>query len=467
MKKFVAFLLCTAIMSSLLIAFMGCNDSDAYQINTALLSDNGYIDYAKEVEVNVETYPTLSDQGLFIVSGYDEDNWAIEVDADDATNIKNHFDPTLPSIIIVHGVQLMTGRHRLAYYVAASQGDQFDLSCIFHSGENAQEQKWNTFYFHYEKFADAEGSGTTAGMNPTDTEKRIWMRGTDNAGIQFVQPDGTYSGQDALSHSLAEWFSAEYIRTMNCINAEFPEYAKSGNEIRTAAHSMGGALTVATVSLLNILSLEGQLSRDLLPDRMAMLDSYIGGGGKDTFKISWSDKKYINGSPRSNYFYSLENIVKQADIAVEFYYNQKGWVPFTGKLAASEAQQKKELIYFKEISELAPMILLYPAFSDVVQNPRPGGVGVNGHNAIYEWYFTSYKFGSINYYDKSDFVIDELDYDMGSLKLGAKPIGTVPTASTPTEQIRKMRGLSVEMKRVWMTNEYATVECDDDVFVTM
>ena len=459
MKKFVAFLICAVLISSLIISFTACSVKDTgYAIHDSLISDN-YVDYAKEVKLNTETYPQIADQGLFLVSGYDAEGKAVEIAADDANNIKNNFDATLPSIILVHGVKLRQGRYGNTYFMSENQGESKELGNIFRSGENAKGQKWNLFYFHYEKFADAEGDDQMASLNPTDTERRVWMRGTDGEGNQFCNPDGSYSGQDALAYSLAEFFAAEYIRTMNAVNAEFPNYATSGNEIRTASHSMGGALTVATVSLLNILSHDGQLNSGLLPDRMALLDSYVGGGSDTSYKIAWSNKNYINNSPRSNYYYSLENIVKDANIAVEFYYNQDAWVPFTGMLNLDENEQTKNLVYFKEISKLAPMLLLYPDFTNV------NGVSFDGHDAIMEWYFTSYKSAEIKYYDKGDFVANTEETEMGALKDNAVSIGIAPSATTSAEQIRNLRGVSLEMKKTWSYNDCASIECDDDVIV--
>ncbi|MDD4839646.1 MAG: hypothetical protein PHE93_03105 [Clostridia bacterium] len=474
MRKNIALVLCLSLIASLALCFVGCSSNDNYQINSALLNDTSYIDYAENVFLNTEKYEELCDQGLGIVSGYDDQGVPIEVAADNKNNLINYFDSTLPSLIIVHGVQLGNGRYGTVYFDTENQGATEEMGNYFFSGDNSENQKWNLFYFHYERFADAEdgiGFNGASSMDATSVENRIWTRGADGLGSKFIQTDGTYSDADALEYSVAELFAAEYIRTMNQICELYPDFESNHNEIRTASHSMGGALTVASVSLLNILARDGQIGSDLLPNRMALLDSYVG-GGKSEVPIAWSGKGYINGSGRSNYYYSLENIVLGAGIAVEFYYNQDGWVPFMGQLELTKQEQDDALVYYDEIKELTTMILLYPDYTNV------NSVATDGHNAIREWYFTSYKYQTPQYFGSDDFVYEfeiynegtaeeEIyTYSYGGLKEGAVALGFAPSASASTQTIRELRGKCFEMKKTWDDNSKATVACDDDIIVT-
>jgi hypothetical protein len=82
-----------------------------YALQEELVLSND-LDY-RTVTLNEGKYPVLSDQGLFLVTGYDETdfNVALQVPADDEDGIRNHFDPTKPSIIIIHGLQMGVGRY--------------------------------------------------------------------------------------------------------------------------------------------------------------------------------------------------------------------------------------------------------------------------------------------------------------------------------------------------------------------
>lgn len=451
MKKTVSALLCFVLVLSLSAVLVSCGKPVTAE-NYALFSDNGYINYAEQADVNTEKYPVLSDQGMKLVIGYNEDSSPIEGNADDSEVIKNNFDPTLPTLIIVHGVQLGGGRYGVVHYYSENLSENIEMTTIFKNGENINNQHWNVMYFHYERFADSVVATTDAGA----VEARVWTRGADGLGSKFAKSDGTESEADALPYSLAEFFAAEYIRTFKTICQEFSSYLNEHAEIRTASHSMGGCLTVATMSLVTILSDAGQLDRKLLPNRMELLDSFVGTTTVSDKTIAWSGKRYIKGSPRLNYVNSLENIVSK-NIVVTLYYNQLGWVPFLNMLEEPKEMQEKMNICAERILSLVTTVLIYPDYKNV------GVVSIDGHNAIREWYFLSYQTGPIDYYDKDDFIYDEQE-EKYSLKDGAISLGKISSASATNEQILALKGKEVQMQKTWINAVYATIEVNDDLF---
>ena len=456
MKKTVSLALCAVLVLSALLGLSACNHG--FDKMEALFADS-YIDYAQNVDVNVDKYSILADQGLHIITGYTEDGEPIEVPADNAEAVEEHFDPELPTIIITHGVQLGGGRYGIVHWFSSNRMENCELGSFFKSGDNFYNQKWNVLYFHYERFADSILSVADAGA----VEARVWTRGDDGLGSRFVYINGdgqaVESQPDALPYALSEFYAAEYIRLMNAVKSVYPTYAETRGEIRTASHSMGCALTVATVSLLKIVADAGQLENALLPDRMALIDGFVGSLADYTGKvIAWSGKPCIDGNPRLNYYYSLKNIVENADIAVEFNYNTIGFVPFLAMMDLNEAELKdlKMQLLYNEIKEVVAMVQVIPAYFSV-----GGNVAINGHNGMFEWYMTSYQSGTVNYYSPDDFDYDE-ETETYSLKAGAQALGIVATASASIEQIKAMRGKEVVMCKTWTGT--TTVESDDDLF---
>ncbi|NLZ25415.1 MAG: hypothetical protein GX891_03040 [Clostridiales bacterium] len=439
------------VMTVCAMAFVltACNDDPVDEF--AIFRINNNVNYKQDVDVSPNVSDVFNGHGMMLVTGFDESGMrVIEADANDRSVIENSFDPAKPTLIIIHGVQLGEGRQKdfLSYWLAENDDRGQDMALYFFDGEmNYEKKSWNVMYFHWEKFADAENDENTAigdimGMPSTNfmqVEERIWTRGLDGQGSRYVfeddpatpeNEDGTLS-EPVMAYSVAEWFAAEYIRTFDLIAEVYPEYAISHDEIRVAAHSMGGALCVSGVGLLNLLSEAGKFDKRLLPGRLALLDSFVGTPGSfKNAKYAWNGNSFIANSYRASYATMLRYIKSYSNPAMEFYSNTSEMVPFMGSTENEDS-------YFKEISSLMCYTIIYPKYINVDH----ATIFASGHNAIREWYFTSYMYEPIGYYAAESF-----DDQALSLIEGARTIGILPSASVPSNTIKNLAGLKTTQK---------------------
>ena len=466
MKKSLSFILIVTIFVACLLCLTACGEDKPRDPFGAFKTDS-FKDYAS-LDLNYDDFPTLNAdarwQGLYFVKGYQAATEAhklafnnpegiarqvpIEVPAEGDAFLEgeNAFDPSKPIIIIIHGVQMGDGRQSNAYYWIDNglEDDESDvggdLSTFFYDAEkNIENKAWNVFYFHYEQFADAEGTGKDTAKMAAAVSKIVascWTMGEDGKGAKIIEADyvddsnpgdGKWSEEAAFNGSICEFFVAEYTRMMNSVTAKYSDYAENHDEIRFVAHSMGGVMTTSSVTLLTALADAGEMDVRLLPDRIALLDPYVGDYGNTNLKVAWSGKSIENF--RTAYLNGLKYYKSIKGGVVEFYVNSTyGFVPYTA------GDSDNPLRYEKELKEVCAYTVLYPYFRNV--DPATAAIGT-GHNSIREWYFYSYTCKPINVYDESDVSLFNKKYRIND---GAVALNYCASASLPTEELKKIVG---------------------------
>lgn len=361
MKKIIGFmmLLSVAVMSSALL--WGCNPDDPPV-------DFITIDYASEVKLNTEKYPDLNDQGMLILS-WDDDAKTMSETRTYKEEAKALYDNTKPTVIFVHGILIDGGRYgNNSFHLPPSMQDVADLNEDDYDAEGSVlltkfwlEEGWNVLIFNYNRFADAE---------VVLVEDRIY---SGNDGISYHLPEAgdEFSDNDASNYSIGQFFAAEYLRTTQDLGMS------ADKEIRISCHSMGGIVTVNGTRILCALAEDGQIAANLLPGRVALIDTYVGwvAGQEVAFDtITWSGES-MEGRSKSSYYLDYIKHISQKGIALELYLMEYGSVP----LASFDG-------VILEVMDYVATVVYNPSMykgMDYVSN---------GHNAVMEWYMSSIRY---------------------------------------------------------------------------
>lgn len=446
MKKIILILVCLTLILSVCFAFSACNGETVAPLDFSRFRTDEFKNYT-DMYLN-ENMSSLTvegkKQGLFLVTGYDGGTVDYkgrpvpdEVSVNDAEAVASNFDPDKPTIVIIHGVQPSEGRYSNAYFWGDNHmGYDVELSELFYDpSQNFENRGWNVLYFHYEQFVEAEGNGKDAdlmGNAVIEVNKAIWTMGENGIGSRIIEVDennqGTWSQEAAFDGSICEYFAAEYLRFMNNVTTAFEDYLTQRDEIRFVCHSMGGVTTVSSVTLLTAMAEAGEIDKAYLPDRLALIDPYVGIYGDQTLKIAWSGKSIENF--RETYLLGIQYYKKISGGVVEFYVNSEvGVVPYM--VIGSEGSLEKELM-----TECAYSVVI-PQYRNV------SIVFSGGHNAMREWYFYSYTTQPVRLYNEEDAQLVNREY---VLREGAIPIGYSPSASLSTEDLKKIVGQPVIQK---------------------
>ncbi len=462
MKKYV---ICVLIATLVLpFCLSACREPELPVREPTALDAEEYRNYAEEVFLNLDDFPSLARQGLRFTPEYvlEDGDYEEKECLPTAENLAASFDPNKGVVVLFNGLQVDDGRRRnvgmgstcltaerrehkndptytaddIAYFQGADEETGYDLGKLFY------DNGYNVFTFHWEMFADYYG-GTFLDLvvTPNVVSKQIWS--TEN-GVYAAYTDEngnshSTSPVDAINGSVAEWFVAEYCRMTKALTSVFPSYQTANKDVRFVAHSMGGMLCVAGSTLLKLVADDGQLPLALTSNRIALLDSYTMDGKDGT--IAWSGYPFCT---EGNYYTALHLLVEHYDTAVEFYINEGYTVPFfnvegLGSLRF-DTEQKAFVgtgsAYANEILSLCPVVLIRPYF----QNVNVPTVWMDGHNPMREWYFFS------------------LVYDAPTVD-GF----TVPTARMSDAEIKAQRGCYYEMV-IADSSVPETVGCADDVF---
>lgn len=437
MRKLINLLIIIVIITGTFAILSGCNTEEGgWKVrvaNTNLYSDNGYIDYASDVYFYTTTCPDLAEEGLFWTTWDATTETIIQVAADSAEGAAL-IDPSKPTIINVHGV-LADGHYQQERYFLngkIANPTEFDLDT-----ENVNmnylwiRAGYNVGNFHYNRHASEveEAFGITM---PQYIEAKIWStEGTQ--GVRYRHEDGTYSPKDISEYSLAEHFAAEYIRAMKLL----PE--SIGNEdIRIAAHSMGGEVATSGLFLLTELADAGQISPSLLPDRLALLDSYFGVtigedinnlvymGPKD-INIRWSGKNIVDNNTGVMMLECIKDMVANG-IAVEYYTNADSFLNIG------------MMTIINEFKQYVTYTIVFPDFQGEGYT-----VLMDGHNGIREWYLCSI-----------------LDSPIKDITNGENSGEFSPSAAMTTAEIIAHKG-----KDYIIVSGAQTVRADDDTFIRL
>ena len=375
-----------------------------------------YIDYAKEVKFDYEKYPLLKNQGLFWCRWDDEADMIIKVDASSPEGA-SIVDPSKPTIINIHGMLVEGYYTEEMYWAPATNATEEELGYEYpvQMFQFWMDKGYNVGMYSYQKFAAED-------TNYFDIEEKMWAI-DGPSGIRYRKPDGTFD-EDVSKYTLTEHFAADYIRAMALLPETF-----GNEEIRFAAHSMGGQMVTGGTFLLTELASVGQLNPNQLPDRITMEDTFFGVAipsskgyqyaGYTDLTVRWSGKKI----PTSTGFASLECLKDLAanGILIEF---------VTYRASALLAFYHPDIT--KTIKEISVFVLMKPFFTANV-----GGQ----HNGVREYYLSS--------------IIR--DYEGGDLTDTEK---IAYSASLPTEEMKKLIGKSFEI-----VEGGSTLLTYDDVFV--
>lgn len=362
-------------------------DGKEYDFDTKVNSDIKLtaswkmIDYAENVYLNTEKYPLLNDQGLFTLTWDETTNALVSKrawSADGAAAI----DPNKPTAIFIHGWQATVPNAQIKRppdtlnptLVDVSYYTDADLAADgkYYQPKTWLDEGWNVLSFDYNRFAVAF---------IFEAEESIYYGGH----LAFMDNEGNWSDYDASEYSLCQFFAAEYIRTMKAVG---PEMGKE--EIRVTGHSLGGIMTVTSSNLIYELSKEGQLPASQVPERLALLDTYVtfsemvgallsDAGAKhyasDT-PISWSGLAPVENDKGKTYLSYVKNM-SEAGIAIELYLLDAD--------GAFNAFRVPMLSFDGRILQ----VMDYAASVIYVPKPVSSNMAGEGHNAIRELYYES------------------------------------------------------------------------------
>lgn len=420
MKK-AAITLTLFIYCMILLLCTSCKNNEKTPTN--LFSDNGYIDYAKEVYFDKEENPDLAEIGLFWTRWDEQSQSIIQVPADSEEGAAL-IDSNKPTIINVHGVLVDGYKKQEKFYLNKKVANpaEFDLNTTDVSMIYLWLRAgWNVGNFHYNRFV--------AELDPATIEYKIWTAKSEH-GMYYRHPNKKKSANDISNYCLAEHFAADYIRAMQLL----PE--KMGQkEIRIVSHSMGGQLSTATLLLLTELSKHGQLPQAQLPSRLALLDAYfsttltigekvIYAGPKEAV-INWSNKPLVKNHTGLTMLECLKHITN-ANIAIEYYTYQN--------------------IISGAMQDLVPELIKYSSYTMLIPDFQGGGFTLlsDGHNGVREWYLCSLLDSPVKD------ISDECTTCFG------------PSASLPTKDL-----FALKNKQFLQVSGFNTVRVNDDTLALM
>ncbi len=382
----------------LVASFAACIKNNDNLLGRVLLDNinaDSYVDYAEEVMFDYDVHPELVDIGLFWMM-YDETaGKVVGVNVNDTETIDELgtalVDPTKPTLINIHGVQMGTYMWTDAFssiYDANTTvlpPEEYGYEGLVNMNRIWLDRGWNVMNFMYHRFADeliavngiASNKIIEAKNWSTDGPQKMRYRLRDGSFSAVYDKYGNLKGTPKypeLEYCVSEYFVGDYLRAFASIEG------LTDNEIRITCHSMGGTVIVASAFLLTELVRVGQITEDYIPDRLAILDGYIGvpaSGNLQTDKmlsnteltIRWTGKSPSPAGTTETYIDCLNQLVTYYDMPIEYYVDLNGFVPQVGGT-----------YWFGRIKQYCVTTYLDLEF--------PGMA--NDHNAIRELYHSSY-----------------------------------------------------------------------------
>ncbi len=331
-KKLLAAMLITAVALSSMFVLASCNNKpDEPNGDDGNPIEYEFVDYATEVYLNTEKYPELEDQGLFVV-GYDETDGIYDEKAYSDKGVAM-IDPEKPTLVLVHGwlganFNETTGeapqRIKPFWDFEMDNLPNYEGKCII--GELIKAG-YNVLTFNYNRFSVHDIVSNEFWIYSGGTEKYpyAFMSDYNEAGTKEGVKGVVYCNNDICDYSLSQYLAAEYIRMVKAVGND---YGKA--ETRVIGHSLGGIMANVSTNILYELSKAGQLTAAQAPNRLALLDTYIGFLSEDDAYgneiVAWSGEDFVDASPSDTYLSYIENMA-QGGIAVEVYLAKGGIVP--------------------------------------------------------------------------------------------------------------------------------------------
>lgn len=168
------------------------------------------------------------------------------------------YNPANPTMIYIHGWQPGTTKllQRETFDRSADSGIVQDLTAGW------KRNNWNMGIFYWNQFAD-EGDVKVA-------EDKIWPvlspAGAAKS-LSWINSAGVVSYKDnsgvTLTQSTAQMFVQAYKKAMQ---------GYTGNDIRLVGHSLGSQMVIVGAKLISDAVDRGEIARNLLPTRIALLD---------------------------------------------------------------------------------------------------------------------------------------------------------------------------------------------------
>lgn len=330
------------------------------------------------------------------------------------------YDKNKPTVIFIHGYQADSGyfnRETLASYDYQWINDDdshYLLDKWIDSGYNVLMYQWNQF---------------SDDTSPVDTKDKIWSL-NDKGRIRWRQHDGKYTANDDTRNPdkpISVLFVEDYLEL----------FQGNNSEIRLTGHSMGGMFSVAVMGILYEKYMNKEISGNMLPMRLSLLDPYLGldTGNNDLMEIYWKadDDEFKTIEDRKIALVCKDYIKKlhELGVAIDYYITT-----ITGEIGLINNMDEKDF-------DITPYMTTVKYNGNALKNINSLNIGAL-HCAARDFYFYSFGF---------DPPIDNSDLASGNYTI---------TASTPSEAVYAASGQYFANKT---SNSSLSVE-DDDFFKT-
>jgi len=254
-----------------------------------------------------------------------------------------YFDSVKPTIIFIHGWlpdQVGEPPTFMVEFPAPGQNSTstLDLAAPW------VDAGWNIGIFYWHPFSDE--------ARVWDAEDNIWAP-DEEIGMRYRDVEGNYHSEGMPSVSVSELLLEDYLAAM----ADF-----TGLEIRVAGHSLGYQLAVNLTTELVKMAETGDISENLLPTRVALLDPF------------WSPfpKSYLGDLETGEYIQQeIEQNILPKNILVEWYHSS--WLTESTMIRAYTPTLKAQVVYAE----------LDPRYCDLLDQ-------VCKHDGAWHLYFLSY-----------------------------------------------------------------------------
>ncbi|AGX42478.1 hypothetical protein [Clostridium saccharobutylicum] len=175
-----------------------------------------------------------------------------------------YFDPTKPTIIYVHGWQKdsQPNNKRESFNFKDENGN------VVNGADAWIDKGWNIGIFYWDMFSDE--------FSVTDAEAKIWSNNGPQK-MRWRDHSGNYHYSDYKN--AGELFYDTYVQAMKNYK---------GNNIRIAGHSLGNQMATYLTKRVYDAADAGQISKNLKPSRLALLDPYWSNGGKSYLNNKWT-----------------------------------------------------------------------------------------------------------------------------------------------------------------------------------
>jgi len=135
---------------------------------------------------------------------------------------------------------------------------------------------WNIGIFYWNQFADES--------EVKDAEAKIWSANGPR-GMRYETVNGGYSTKANINVSASELFYRAYASAMK---------GYSGNNIRIVGHSLGNQMAIAVTQKISTNIIKGNISDNLLPSRVALLDPFYSKGRKSFLGNRWTGEVAVD-----------------------------------------------------------------------------------------------------------------------------------------------------------------------------